>query len=623
MVSTDAAAGGDGSEPASEEPAGGAAVVAAQPPSEDRGSYDVPARGQRLITIFVINGGLTDRPVAVGQGRASWVGFDRGYRGRRDALARCVTAALWADAAGDATAGRQRAVHPDCACYVLYEGDADSSEHDSAAVHLLALTPDFARGLGGVPSEARILKALSDGVQARQVPGLTVWWDRGSVSAAALQAFEHAGLRPNRWAMLELHEDKARRLPVYSAGRTAPAAADGLVDDMVLVLGCVQDHLQSVAAVVAAAAKGGAAGRPPRWVTAVNVGPISEFSSKVVHTLQGHHTNGVLAAAVAAVCTADDAAASGGAITAADGGGPAAVAAPEAQVQQQREAGGAERAGERGQAQILEVHQAEDDLAGGLHFWVPCPGVAVSDLPTAEQCRGAFNPQLDPASRDKVWPVPRLVLAAFARSHGVYPRNKLTLMLDDAVLQLDGTLLRHIADRKWAALTEHHLLVALRDAIQARSARLAPAAGFKAAFEAAAVAGDKLPVLALVLDSGAAAADAAGVPALPVYEPAVQQQELRPGSPPDDNRVMHVVLAAPGQGVQMRADIEAAAGHGAMLCSLPTGLPAASESAQQLRPIDDARAIVSVQGHHNEGRLVAAHQSLLTRAALLGEADEH
>ena len=121
------------------------------------------------------------------------MGFDRSYRGRRDALARCVAAALWAAPAGcDGGGGRApRAVHPDCACYVIHERTGE----------MIGLSAEFARrGLAGLPTEARLMKALSDGVRGKPVPGLTVWAGGGSVAAAAEAAFEHAQLERGRCA---------------------------------------------------------------------------------------------------------------------------------------------------------------------------------------------------------------------------------------------------------------------------------------------------------------------------------------------------------------------------------------------------------------------------------------
>jgi hypothetical protein len=104
----------------------------------------------------------------------------------------------------------------------------------------------------------------------------------------------------------------------------------------------------------------------------------------------------------------------------------------------------------------------------GIHFVVPCTYVALASLPTDEQCRNKNSPLLSPGyQRAQAWHVARLVLATFARSHGAYDCNRLTLLLADGVLlTLDSSvILKRVKARKWAALTEHHILVAVRDAI--------------------------------------------------------------------------------------------------------------------------------------------------------------
>ena len=88
---------------------------------------------QRLIFVLILDGTLNDRASSSGgrQRAPSWHGFDRGYRGRRDALARCIAASLWSDpyrctrrqpAEGGVTDScHESSVHPDSVCYAIHE----------------------------------------------------------------------------------------------------------------------------------------------------------------------------------------------------------------------------------------------------------------------------------------------------------------------------------------------------------------------------------------------------------------------------------------------------------------------------------------------------------------------
>lgn len=80
--------------------------------------------------------------------------------------------------------------------------------------------------------------------------------------------------------VIELHEDKQLRLPAYEAG--LPTVGAGELD-LVLVLGCVQDHLDSVAAIVATARS---SPLQPKCL-AVNVGSVEPPAA----TLAALHTN--------------------------------------------------------------------------------------------------------------------------------------------------------------------------------------------------------------------------------------------------------------------------------------------------------------------------------------------
>jgi hypothetical protein len=78
-------------------------------------------------------------------------------------------------------------------------------------------------------------------------------------------------------------------LPVYPDVESAPdkglsAAAAGL--SPLVVLGCVQDHLKSISTILRTAND---AAFP---VQQINLGPVAEFSSKIVEVVVGHHACG-------------------------------------------------------------------------------------------------------------------------------------------------------------------------------------------------------------------------------------------------------------------------------------------------------------------------------------------
>lgn len=477
----------------------------------------------RLVWVLIVNGGTCDRKAGTSR-KASWVGFDKGYRSRRDALARCVTAALWANPSSVADgvasyttteqqaidSGPPRLVHGDSECHIIHEQTGE----------LLSISSEFAQTWrqGGPPTEARLLKAFDDaardagsaggpGSTDKFVPGLTVHMDTKTVAEATARILEVSGLTTllhrsvgtanepvaSRCAIVELHEDKERFLPVYTApllveqvGRPEDAGASKdlpQLDALMMVLGCVQDHTEAVATVVETSLSDPALpntlqsedgdslpDKDCRSVTrlhlAVNVGPVSEFSSKVIHLLQAYHSANRLL--------------------------PAATKQLQLQLQegtQTRPAKAQVARHERLEKLVAATvpHSMRDDVQLTptplatvvtrshpkqlpLHFWVWCTGVRLAHLPTTEECKRTANPSLAAHHRSVVWRVPNVVLAAFARSHGAYDNVRLSLILEDVVITVDGTLItKHITARGWGALTEHHTLVALRDAIDAAS----------------------------------------------------------------------------------------------------------------------------------------------------------
>jgi hypothetical protein len=324
------------------------------PSSPPVNSVGATRRAGKLVFVLFVEGSLSDRARG-----ASWLGFDRGYRCRRDALARIVAAGLWASPMGRGGAPETLSVHEDCVCYAIHEGSGE----------VLELTPAFAHDLGVAPTEGKVLTAL--GVATKRsprpatetevengclvTPGLTRWCGGDSVALASewvlqrIMAEEQSGRLPP--AVLEMHEDKHHRLPAYSSMEARVATKHQLLlqaaapRTMIVALGAVQDHLRPVATFVATAQ----AKRLP--CVSLNLGPVSEFSSKVLHVLQDHHTCGRLAPAVEQMLT------------------------------------GASVAGTPPQPSATHPNK-EPTSPCGLHFWVPASGVSLESLPTTQECRG-------------------------------------------------------------------------------------------------------------------------------------------------------------------------------------------------------------------------------------------
>jgi len=163
-------------------------------------------------------------------------------------------------------------------------------------------------------------------------------------------------------------------LPVYAAATDESGQQQGVegLDSLVLVLGCVKDHSDAVAAVVRSSLshlKQDAAAQIPLHC-AVNVGPESEFSSKVIHVLQAHHDAHRL---LPAVCL---------------------------QLRRQQ----LTKPAKTDENHKVPRRQVEKQLTAPLHFWVMCQGVQVAHL------------SLTVAHRAAVWRVLNIVLAVFAKS---------------------------------------------------------------------------------------------------------------------------------------------------------------------------------------------------------------
>lgn len=252
--------------------------------------------------------------------------------------------------------------------------------------------------------------------------------------------------------VMELHDSLEVQLPVYSVKSSKLSSSSSKCKHVVVVLGCVDDHLDHINTLLATAKE------LELPSTRVNLGPRTEMSSKVVDILQAHHNANRLLPALSALRKARE--------------------TTDLVEKKASTSCGGEAKGVCGRVAGLCVLN--------LHFWVFAPGVSVSHLPTAQQCK-EVNPVLTATHRPKNWRLPNLVLSAIAKSHGAYDRDpmiKLSFVLggDGTVVTVGAELIqKYLGARKWGALTEHHVLVALRDAMESSPESTHP--DFKAAFE--------------------------------------------------------------------------------------------------------------------------------------------
>jgi hypothetical protein len=484
----------------------GGGVWPARPAAPRGQAAAAGAAAPALVFLCAINGPLTDRGAGPGCA-SSWLGgapgADLAFRGRRDALARCASAALWARpgaavsssssssaaAAAAALPGALAVVYADRELWVLFSGEAGAAgvsrpapSQASASQVLLQLGPDFARSLGArqPPTEERLLRRIDEAVRrARGCAGLTVHRGAGAL-AQQLRALLPAGgggggqdgrrhpPPPPPPVMLELHDALDAALPVYDTPRadTANTAAAG-VGTTVVGLGCVEDCLD-----VLATATSTARGMGFAWATA-NIGPLTEFSSKVIHVIQAHHDAGRLGPAVARRVRACAGSAAGGGGGGGGGEEPisaaAAVAAAAAgggggwRPKARTPRGGGGLAGERRPISAPVTGAGGGGGAGAatscdLHFWVWMEDRKLAEvLPSAAEC-ATPNPTLRdyPAPRGeggaaggaaggdhgggggggmgaaagggccrraRAWLLPNAALAAIAKSHGAYTRR--------------------------------------------------------------------------------------------------------------------------------------------------------------------------------------------------------
>lgn len=367
-----------------------------------------PAGHAAIRFVFAVSGPLYDQEAGP-DFVSSWAAADKSFVHRRDALARCVVAALW----HRAPAGDPAATGADASA-IVYSDRTVALLYPQPPHAVVELTADFARCVGArtAPHESRVLQLLDNAVRARRsVSGAVVHPRHPSLAAAAAAA---VGGDAGPGYVLELHDSLAAGLPVFSKKVRRAAAAGvpptGGAMQVVVTLGVVEDHLKTVEAVLAAGRGRGLA------QVRVNLGPVAEFSSKVVALLQAHSDGGVLLPALRRAAK-----------------GKAGAAAP--------------------------------DLEGGadLHFWVWRPDLRARCIGRAK--RGE-------AMRPQTWLLPNAALAAVAKSHGAYcrreglPAVRLSFVLRDCVLTVDAALVhQHVGGQGWGALTEHHLLAAMQRAL--------------------------------------------------------------------------------------------------------------------------------------------------------------
>ena len=185
----------------------------------------------------------------------------------------------------------------------------------------------------------------------------------------------------------------------------------------------MEDHLDSIAAIVSEGQQAGySTGR-------VNVGPLTEFSSKVVHLIQAHHDSGRLRPALCQLLSGggggngnSGAAASAGSQAAGEALASSSVWREKARAP--RKGGGL--MGERVPASAVAGTGVAAAAVCDLHFWVwGAAGVSTaSALPSTEAARASDNPKLPQDARQQAWVLANAALAAVGKSHGAYDRKE-------------------------------------------------------------------------------------------------------------------------------------------------------------------------------------------------------
>ena len=221
-----------------------------------------------------------------------------------------------------------------------------------------------------------------------------------------------------------------------------------------------------------------------------------------------------------------------------------------------------------------------------------------------------------------------LRVSVFVRAAGADSLCVSYVVRQDAVVTLAASLVqRFVGARGWGALTEHHLLVAIRDAILAdpdatlhRSIGDAVACCVRSATsndestQTASYAAEQQQQQRLI----ALAIDADGAGELDVYslEAAVGACAVDKASLARQS-CLHLLLAPPAAGLNEMTAAGCWGDVGIVRCSLPSGLDCKNS----------VRTIVALQGHNNCGRLYAAAVALVQQKAMVdshgcGDIDE-
>lgn len=212
-----------------------------------------------LVFCFVISGRPTDRVDGAGYA-SSWVPFDQSFRGRRDALSRCLTAALWSRPAVADGASFQTDADgkhsSNCVPAVVYNDREVWLLFEESPVRVVKVTSDWARCIGArtSPTEKVLLTAFDEAVRGRRcAAGLNLdplgYGSVRSAIAGLLQKHKaahthiNAGWTAAQHVVLELHDSQDLSLPVYSVVPDSSPEVCSSLDDK---LDTDAQHLGSV-----------------------------------------------------------------------------------------------------------------------------------------------------------------------------------------------------------------------------------------------------------------------------------------------------------------------------------------------------------------------------------------
>ncbi len=176
-----------------------------------------PKNDGKLHLLYCVSGTPHDR--ATPAAFASWVPPDSAFKHRRDALARCVVAALWARPPWPGANNPNSPlvgvgeVYSDTECWLLFTERVTWQPSQSSYL-LLRLTADFARGVGEAAHEQAVLTHLDKAVRGLPVEGATRVWakDVPALARAMFAEFQAQNLNNPRFLMAELHDRWVRQL---------------------------------------------------------------------------------------------------------------------------------------------------------------------------------------------------------------------------------------------------------------------------------------------------------------------------------------------------------------------------------------------------------------------------